>query len=376
MDYAKVTALCDKFEGESRVRMADLNNTGSYSSLDPSGLHQRIRDLPRHCEQAWQRAQSIDLPWIGEPIDQVVIGGMGGSAIAGDLVVDLASQQPGVPVTVVRGFDLPVALNEHSLAVLCSYSGNTQETLSLFRQARRTGARVLVAAGGGLLREEAVAQGLPVLEIDAPGEPRSAVGYNLMLLLGALNRLGVVATAEDELQQAISALDLQNSTMGEEVPTRDNPAKQLATDLMGKMVVLVGGGFFTGVGRRWKSQFNENAKVWAFFEELPELLHNTVEAIVGESGAQDLAVLLLEPKAANRDLLERYAVVAELLKTSGLAFRTLEAVGGPPLAQMLAMLSFGDWVSYYLALLTDVGPSATPAIELGKETLDILRKGA
>jgi glucose/mannose-6-phosphate isomerase len=353
--------------------MADLNNTASYSSLDPSGLRRRIRDLPRHCEQAWQRAQSFDFPWIGEPIDQVVIGGMGGSAIAGDLAIDLASQQPGVPIRVVRGFDLPVALNGRSLAVLCSYSGNTEETLSLFRKARRTGARVLVVAGGGLLREEAVAQGLPVLEIDAPGEPRSAVGYNLMLLLGALDRLGVVATAEQELQQAVSALDRQNSKLGEEVPTSDNPAKQLATVLMGKMTVVVGGGVFTGVGRRWKSQFNENAKVWAFFEELPELLHNTVEALGG--GAEDLAVLLLQPKAANPDLLERYAVVEKLLKNSRFAFRTLEAIDGSPLAQSLAMLSLGDWVSYYLALLRDVDPSATPAIELGKETLATLRKG-
>ncbi len=356
--------------------MADLNNSGSYSSLDPSGLRHRIRDLPRHCEQAWQRAQSFDFPWIGEPIEQVVIGGMGGSAIAGDLVADLASQQPVVPIKVVRGFDLPVALNEHSLAVLCSYSGNTEETLSLFRQARMTGARVLVVAGGGALREEAVGRGIPVLEIDAPGEPRSAVGYNLMLLLGALDRLGVVATAEQELQQAISAVDRQNSTMGEGVVTSDNPAKQLATDLVGKMVIVVSGGLFTGVGRRWKSQFNENAKAWAFFEELPELLHNTVEAFRGVSGeGQDLFVLLLQPGAVNPDLLDRYSVVAELVKNSGLQFRTLEAVNGSPLAQMLAMLSFGDWVSYYLALLKDVDPSATPAIELGKETLGILRKG-
>jgi glucose/mannose-6-phosphate isomerase len=360
--------------------MADLNNAGSYSLLDPSGLRHRIRDLPRHCEQAWQRAQSFDLPWIGEAIDQVVIGGMGGSAIAGDLVVDFASQQLGSPITVVRGFDLPVALNERSLAVLCSYSGNTEETLSLFRQARQTGTRVLVVAGGGQLREEALAQGLPVLEINAPGEPRSAVGYNLMLLLGALDRLGVVATPEQEVQQAVSALDRQNSKLGEEVPARDNPAKQLATELLGKMVVVASGGFFTGVGRRWKSQFNENAKVWAFFEELPELLHNTVEAIGakggGGCGADNLAVLLLQPKAANPDLLERYAVAASLLKNSGFAFRTLEATDDSPLGQSLAMISLGDWVSYYLAHLRDIDPSATPAIELGKETLALLRKGA
>ena len=356
--------------------MADLDNTGSYSSLDSSGLRHRIRDLPRHCEQAWQQAQRFDFPGTGEPIEQVVIGGMGGSAIAGDLVMDLASQQPGVPIQVVRGFDLPVALNQHSLAVLCSYSGYTEETLSLFRQARPTGARVVVVTGGGQLRDEAAAQGLPVLKIDAPGEPRSAVGYNLLLLLGALDRLGVFTTTEQEVEQAVTGLDRQNALLGEEVPTGDNPAKQLAMELTGRVTVVIGGGFFTGVGRRWKSQFNENAKVWAFFEELPELLHNTVEAFGSDgNGGLDLAAVLLQPKSGNPNLLERYAVVAELLKKSGLLCRTLQAVDGTPLAQILAMLSFGDWVSYYLAFLGDADPSATPAIALGKETLGLLRNG-
>ena len=141
-------------------------------------------------------------------------------------------------------------------------------------------------------------------------------------------------------------------------------------------VVVVGGGIFTGVGRRWKSQFNENAKVWAFFEELPELLHNTVEALGGlANGGRDLAAVLLQPRTVNSNLSERYAVVAELFKKSALPFQVLEAIDGPPLAQMLATLSFGDWASYYLALLRDADPSATPAIELGKETPGLLRKG-
>ena len=171
--------------------MADLDNTDSYPLLDPSGLRHRIRDLPRYCEQGWQQARHVDLPWIGKSIQQVVIGGMGGSAIAGDLATDFASQQPGVPIQVVRGFELPVILDQNSLAVLCSHSGNTEETLTLFQLALQTRSRILVLAGGGLLRDEANNQGIPVLKIDVAGEPRSAVGYNLMLLLGVLDRSGV-----------------------------------------------------------------------------------------------------------------------------------------------------------------------------------------
>ncbi len=355
--------------------MADLDNTATYSSLDPSGLRHRIRDLPQHCEQAWQQAQTIDLPWCEGRIAQVMIAGMGGSAIAGDLVVDLAAQQPGVPVQVVRGFDLPLRLNEHSLAVVCSYSGNTEESLSMFRQAWQTGSKVLVMAGGGTLRDEAKAQGIPVLDVPVPGEPRSAVGYNLMLLLGTLDRLGVLGTTAQDVAQATSVMDRQIALMGEEVPLSDNPAKQLASELLNKTVVVVSGGIFTGVGRRWKSQFNENSKIWAFFEELPELLHNTVEAFaVRLDGGLDPGVVLLQPETANSNLVERYAVAVELLKKGGVPFRLIAAAAASPLAQMLAMLSFGDWTSYYLALLRGAEPSATPAIELGKETLALLRK--
>ncbi len=354
--------------------MSLLDHPEIYAALDPSGLRRRIRQLPRHCEEGWQQARSFHPLSAGEPIDRVMFGGMGGSAIAGDLVVDLASQTPGVPMTVVRGFDLPLTLDQRSLAVLCSYSGNTEETIALFRQVMRTGARVLVVGRGGKLREEAESHQVPVLEIRVDGEPRSAVGYNLMLLLGALDRLGLASTSGDDLRLTIEALDHQNARCGEETLTRDNPAKQLAVDLLGHAVVVCGGGTFSAVGRRWKSQLNENAKVWAWFEELPELLHNTVEAFGDrrESG-QSVAMVLLDSKPANSELLARFEVLAEMLGNSGLPYRYLTAVDGPPLAQVLTMLSLGDWVSYYLALLRGVDPSPTPAIDLSKETLAKLR---
>ena len=308
--------------------MSLLDQPEIYAALDPGGLRRRIRQLPQHCEEGWRRARSLERFEAGEPINRVMFGGMGGSAIAGDLVVDLASRTPGVSMTVVRGFDLPVALDQRSLAVLCSYSGNTEETLALFRRVIDTGARVLVVGRGGRLREEASGHQVPYLEIGLIGEPRSAVGYNLLLLLGALDHWGIAPTGEHELGQAIEALEQLNSRCGEEITTGENPAKQLAADLSGHAVVVCGGGIFSGVGRRWKTQLNENAKVWAFFEELPELLHNTVEAF-GDSRAtgQLVAVVLLRPETASPELLERFGVLAEMLDHSGLPYRELAAGG-------------------------------------------------
>jgi glucose/mannose-6-phosphate isomerase len=292
---------------------------------------------------------------------------MGGSAIAGDLVADLASLQATVPIWVVRDFQFPFALDEHSLVIVCSYSGNTAETLSMFRQGLKAGARVMVVTGGGLLAKEAKAQGIPHLHVSIPGEPRSAVGYTLLLLLASLHRLGLVETSEDDVQAATAGLRQQALQLGEEVPARNNPAKQLALELEGKLILIYGGGIFSGVARRWKTQFNENAKAWAFFETIPELLHNSIEAYTASPGiAERTKVLLLQPDTGAEQVRDLYRVVAHLLQQSGISYRDLDGRGGRPLKQLLSMLLLGDYVSYYLAMLNGVDPSPTPTISKAK----------
>jgi glucose/mannose-6-phosphate isomerase len=350
--------------------MHNLDNDRIYDRLDSTGMRHRIRRLPFQCEEAWSQANALALPEHWQFNNKVVIGGMGGSAIAGDLVADLASLQKTVPVIVVRDFHLPFILDRNSLFIGCSYSGNTEETLSLFRQAMQQQARVLTIAGGGVLAEEARAQNIPLLTINAPGEPRSAVGYNLMLLLGALRRLSLVNTSDDDMQRAVAALRRQIAQLGEEVPTENNPAKQLAHELKDKLIVVYGGGIFSGVARRWKTQHNENAKVWAFFETAPELLHNAVEAYDSSPGVNpDKIILVLQPNSDSEELKSRYRVVTELLHRKAIPHRVLTEADSPPLAQLLTMLNLGDYVSYYLALLQGVNPAPTPILDLGKRLL-------
>ncbi len=350
--------------------MPELDRPEVYAAVDPSGLRNRLRRLPRQCRAAWAQAQARFPEELAGDYDRVVIGGMGGSAIAGDLVADLAALQRTVPVLVARNFHLPFPLDRRSLFIGCSYSGNTEETLSLFRQAAGDGARLLAVTAGGRLLEEARARKIPILPVDAPGEPRSAVGGNLILLLGVLNRLGLVGVTDAAMAAAIESLEGQLSGIGEEVPTPNNPAKLLARELVDQLVVVYGGGLFSGAARRWKGQLNENAKVWAFYEQLPEALHNSVEPYgVASAVGKDVMALVLQPETAGDELKERYRTLTEMLRWGQVRHRLLPGTGGPPLAQLLNIIMLGDYVSYYLALLRGIDPSPTPAIERSKALL-------
>lgn len=348
----------------------DLDNPDVYTQLDPSGLRNRLEELPRHCMAAWKQVSAASLPGDWADSDKVVVGGMGGSAIAGDLAADLMALQRTVPAIVVRDLRLPFQLNDRTLFLACSYSGNTEETLALWDQASKTNARIMAVSGGGTLTARAKKQRAPLLSIEISVEPRSAVGYNLMLIAGVLERLGLLDIKEGEVEQTIKALIQRISVVKEDVPLAENPAKQLAVELKDKLILVYGSGLFQSAARRWKTQFNENAKSWSYFESIPEILHNSVEAFgsgsfVVESGM----ALLLKPNKWDSDHQNHHSVVADLLRRNNIPHRLLLGNPGTPLSQLQDMLLLGDYVSYYLALLRGVDPSQNPSIDQAKELL-------
>ena len=344
--------------------MPVLDDPQVYRELDPSGMAGRLGDAPRQVRAAWDCAWTTPLTGLGGSYDRLVVAGMGGSAIAGDLVADLASLKEGMPVTVVRDFRIPFALDERTLMVACSYSGNTEETLSMFRQGLDSDAGMVAVATGGRLAQEAAQHNVPALLVDAPGEPRSAAVYNFMLLAGLLARLGLLGTEALGVEAASAMLAKRVGTLSPDTPTCDNAAKTLALGLVGRLPIVCGGGLFRGAARRWKSQLNENAKVWAFSETLPELLHNFVEAFDSwPSGVHQPMTLLLKPCGLSSALADRYEALQTLLERIGAEHRVLTGCDVSPLAQLLDMMVLGDYVSYYLALLRGVDPSLTPTLD-------------
>jgi len=322
-----------------------------------------IRELPQQLKAALTLGTQFNLPQHDKQINKVVVLGMGGSAIGGDLIGGLLSGEACVPVIVSRDYDLPKYVDDQTLVIASSYSGNTEETISAFEQALETNAKKLAITTGGKLKTLAERNRVPVCVFNYKAQPRAVLGYSLGLMAGILHNLGVINSKSDEVAKAIRAIDELSAKIDASIPTAENPAKQLAKKLIGKIVVTYGGGIFSEVAHRWKTQVNENSKAWAFYEAYSELNHN---AVVGYEYPKELAdkvyvVMLRAPSIHPRNL-KRYELTAEILDKSGVGYEILDVAGEGLLAEVMSHILFGDWVTYYLAILYGVDPSPVKVI--------------
>ncbi len=346
--------------------MIDLDDVGALKRNDPQGMRERIAELPWQCRQAWEIVEGQRFPADYAQADSVVILGMGGSAIGGDLVRTLVRDLCPVPIFVNREYDLPRFVGQGTLVIASSYSGNTEETLAAFQEASRRGAKLLALTTDGKLAQ--MAENL--LTFSYLAQPRAALGFSLIMLLSILTELGFVPDPRPDLEEAIEVVEGLGSKVREEVPTSQNPAKQLALLLQGKLPVIYGAQHLAPVARRWKGQFNENGKCFAFFEVLPELHHNTVEAFPYPAELEDTGlILLLTSRLYHPRNTLRFQVTEEMLDQYGIPHWSMEAQGRSPLSQVLSTIHFGDYVSLYLAALRGVNPSSVETITYLKERL-------
>lgn len=350
--------------------MIDLDNRTLFHEIDPDDMLARIAELPQQCRDAWANVQSLELPPEYRQVEKVVILGMGGSAIGGDLLRALVEPECALPIVTNRDYTVPAFVNAETLVIASSYSGNTEETLAAFEVARKRSAALLAITTDGKLARRARELGVPLLTFRYQSQPRAALGYSLVSLIGIMQKLGFIGDKAADLEEAVVVMEVLQGEIRETVPLARNPAKQLAKRLFGHLPVIYGAGHLAEVAHRWKTQFNENAKAWSFFEQLPELNHN---AVVGYQFPDELAerilVVMLTSSLDHPRNKTRFQVTQEILAKRGIAYEVVEARGEGPLAQMLSAIHFGDYVSYYLAMLYEVDPSPVKVINYLKERL-------
>jgi glucose/mannose-6-phosphate isomerase len=348
----------------------DLDDIAYLERIDPAGMAARVAELPRQCSDARELAEACSLPIEFGLVDAIVITGLGGSAIAGDLVRTLVRDECSIPIFVNRDYDLPAFVDEHTLVIASSYSGNTEETLAAFAEAVERGAWTLAITTGGKLAKICRERRLPLLTFDYDAQPRAALGFSLVPLFVILQRLSFVHDRTAELDQAIGLLENLQRGIGIGVPERENRAKQLARWLEGRFPIVYAAGHLSEVGRRWKCQFNENSKGWGFWEVWPELNHNAVAgyefpaALAGEVRVVMLSSELYRPR--HRVRLE---VTGEILAEQGITHEVIDVQGETPLAQALWAIHLGDYVTLYLAMLRGVDPTPVKMISYLKERL-------
>ncbi len=331
---------------------------------------ERIHEMPGLCQQAWQMAMKFDLPQDCSEVNKVVILGMGGSAIGGDLVSSLVVSEARLPILICRDYGLPALVDAKTLVIASSYSGNTEETLSSFEQALETGSKKLVITTGGKLKTIAEERNVPVFNFDYKAQPRAALAFSFLPILCFLQRLGFLSDKSADVAETVLVLQGLSQRINEGMPLSQNPAKQLAERLYGHLSVLYGAGMLSEVAHRWKTQFNENSKAWAFYEVFPELNHNSVVGYQFPSElASKIVVVLLRSTYLPKRIQLRYQVTCQLLERAKVDYQFVDGEGGSSLSQMMSLVLFGDYVSYYLAMLYKIDPSPVKAIDYLKEKL-------
>jgi glucose/mannose-6-phosphate isomerase len=348
-------------------KMAVLDDLAGTRRIDKSCMLAFCVDEAQNYREAVKVAEKVSLSYANPA--NIIVAGMGGSAIGGELLKDWARDKAPVPIEVSRAYSLPAYANERSLVLVMSYSGETEETLSSFLDAVKRRCMIFCVSSGGSLLEFAEKLGVPYLWVPSGMPPRAALPYMFVSLLKAVEKAGVVSGVSGELSEATKILEHVSGENAPEKPVKDNFAKTLASGINGSVPVVYGFGIYRSVAQRFKQQFNENSKMPSKWEFFSELNHNE---IVGWEKAEKLAgcfsTVFIRDKSESDAIRSRIETTKTLMPYDSKMFEVWSQ-GKSTLAKMLSTVCVGDFTSVYLAVLRGVDPTPVETISLLKEKM-------
>ena len=320
-------------------------------------------------KQSKQLLEQYDITINPVSADNIVVAGMGGSALAASISTSWPEHK--IPFQIVRGYDIPQYVNSHTFFIASSYSGNTEETLSALAQAEAKQAQIAIIASGGKLAKIAEEKGYPIAKLPSDMQPRYAVFYGLKALISLLAKAGLTDESNiSKLEQASSGVVEAIKSWLPTVPTGDNLAKQIAKECIGKSVVIYSGPKLSPAGYKWKISFNENAKQVAWVNQYPEFNHNEFIGWSKQPTQKPYTVIDLRSNLENSRVNKRFEVSDRLLSGERPAPISVEAQGETILEQLLFVIALGDFVSLYTALLNGIDPTPVDLIEKLKQLLE------
>ena len=353
----------------------NLDDLNRFRELDTQNMCAHIDCLPDHLESAWKVGQTLPLPASFKSVKRLVVIGLGASAMAADFMAAVVAHSAPIPVFVNRGYDLPAWASDLETGVIaCSHSGDTEETLCAIDQVASRGTPMLAITTGGALAMKMTQAGGALWQYEFEGESRAAVGWMLGLLLAFADRLGLATGLSEAVAESVENMRERVKILGADSPTVKNPAKRLAGQFIGRVPILYGSGILAPVARWWKIQLNENAKTVAQYEEVPEMNHNSLAGIDNPPPLMTKVaiVFLLAPRSEKYGegrVSLRFDLCRKLFLQQGLAPDTIKARGTSALAQIMSLVQFGTYVSYYAAMAYGVDPTPTVHIDELKEGL-------
>ncbi len=349
-------------------------NLEEIHRVDPDGMYKCILDFPKQVEEAFKIGKSAVVPIKSRGVTSIVITGLGGSAIGGDLLRAYLADEIAVPITVNRHYILPEFVGSKTLVIVSSYSGNTEETISAQRDATKRKAKVLCISTGGEVTDFASKHKQPCIKTPGGLQPRAALGYSFFPLLVALGKCGFVQSKDKDIRETIALLKKKALQYGN-ADDNDNPALALAEKLHGKLPIIYSSSHrLDAVNLRWRGQIEENAKQLAYGNLLPEMNHNE---LVGWNMLKELLeqthVIFLRDKGEHSRVSVRHDITSKIIAQYTSGVTEVWSEGTSLLTRLFSLIQFGDWVSFYLAILNNQDPTPVKAIDLLKTQLASVR---
>lgn len=347
--------------------MAELTRE-KIDQIDSEGMWELMRAFPKQWDEAVDFTKGFDPDIDRSNVQNICFAGMGGSAIGADLIRAYTYHTATVPVQVIRHYEIPSWVNEKTLFIGCSFSGNTEETLSALEQAKEQGAQLMGITSGGTLLVQATEEEFDYIRIPGGMPPRAALAYSFVPLFRIFQWLGFVDEGDSALEETAIYLHEQ---IEKYTNFEDNEALTLASEIQDSLPIIYSDAtHLEPVNLRWRGQFEENAKTLAYGNSLPEMNHNEIvgwEQIAHLTGR--LSVIILRDEKDNERVQRRIDITRELIDDQVVSINELQTRGNSRLTRMFSLIQMADWTSLYLTLLNEVDPTPIAKIDLLKSKL-------
>jgi len=355
------------------LNIQTLESRKELKKHDPDDVLGSIEALADQVRHAWHETQQISLTKIKNP-QNVIVAGMGGSALGASVVKHLFKDELTVPFVINNDYDLPAFVDNQTLVILSSYSGNTEEVLECAKQAKAKKAMIVVICSGGKLADLAKQNNYPTYLIKAKynpsNQPRMAIGYAITGLIGILAKLKLLNINNKQIDEVTQTILITSDLCAVEVEAENNPAKSLTIALVDRKPNLVAAEFLTGATHVASNQFNENAKTFANYYQIPEMNHHLLESLeFPKSNQADSIFIFFDSALYHPQNKTRVKLTQEAVEKQGCVALSVVIHADNKLCQVFELITLASYTNYYLAILNGINPSLIPIVDWFKEKL-------
>lgn len=355
----------------------DLNNLKTYKKLDSSKIAKSIEYLPDQFRQALQDGELVKIPKEYSKINKVVINGMGGSNLGGRIIQACFKDIIKVPILIEPSYLVPALVDQNTLFIMSSYSGTTEETLSIYQELKKRKAKILAITAHGknnklekLMYKDDIPGYVFHPDYNPSQQPRMGLGYSVFGTLILLAKSGLLKIKIKDIEDLIANLEIRGRLFRREEPSNINLAKITALKINKKIPILVGSEHLVGNLHALRNQINECSKSFCAYLDLPELNHYAMEGLINPVGnKKNLIFIFFDSRLYHKRIQKRSALSKEIVKQNGIEYIDYELQEKTKIGQCFEMLQLGSWISYYLGMLYNVDPVKIPYVDWFKEQL-------